>query len=45
MGDIDIMERSLDFTYDRDNFAGLPEYIQELKSRGIKFVTILVRMT
>ena len=42
-GDIDIMERELDFTYDKVNFAGLPEYIKELKEKGIKFITILVR--
>jgi len=40
-GDIDIMERALDFTYAQDRFAGLPEYIKELKTKGIKFVTIL----
>jgi alpha-glucosidase (family GH31 glycosyl hydrolase) len=38
------MDRSLDFTVDPVNFAGLPEYVQELKQRGIKFVTILVRI-
>jgi len=36
------MERALDFTYDTERFAGLPEYIQELKGKGMKFVTILV---
>jgi alpha-glucosidase len=40
-GDIDIMERGLDFTYSKDRFAGLPEYIKELKTKGIKFITIL----
>jgi alpha-glucosidase len=40
-GDIDIMERELDFTYSKDRFAGLPEYIKELKTKGIKFMTIL----
>jgi alpha-glucosidase (family GH31 glycosyl hydrolase) len=40
-GDIDIMERALDFTISEENFGGLPEYVQELKIRGIKFVTIL----
>lgn len=39
--DIDIMDRSLDFTYSLDRFEGLPEYIREMKSQGIKFVTIL----
>lgn len=40
-GDIDIMRNALDFTYNTEKFGGLPEYIKELKSRGIKFVTIL----
>ncbi len=40
-GDIDIMERALDFTLSEENFGGLPEYIQELKSRGMRFITIL----
>jgi len=40
-GDIDIMDRSLDFTVDPVNFAGLQEYVLELKTKGIKFVTIL----
>lgn len=39
---LDIMERALDFTYSTDNFPGLPDYIRELKAKGIKFVTILV---
>jgi len=40
-GDIDIIERELDFTYAKDRFAGLPEYVKELKTKGIKFITIL----
>ncbi|ODM92559.1 Maltase-glucoamylase, intestinal, partial [Orchesella cincta] len=40
-GDIDIMHKSLDFTYSRENFPGLPDYVRELKRNGIKFVTIL----
>lgn len=40
-GDIDIMHKALDFTYSRENFGGLPEYIRELKQKGIKFMTIL----
>jgi len=41
-GDIDIMDRQMDFTYATDRFAGLPQYVKDLKARGIKFVTILV---
>ncbi|XP_077026637.1 sucrase-isomaltase, intestinal-like isoform X2 [Tamandua tetradactyla] len=40
-GDIDYMERQMDFTYDKINFAGLPEYIEELKKDGIHYVIIL----
>lgn len=40
-GDIDYMERHLDFTYDKANFAGLPEYIKELKNDGLHYVIIL----
>ncbi|XP_017666877.1 PREDICTED: sucrase-isomaltase, intestinal-like isoform X1 [Lepidothrix coronata] len=39
--DIDYMERRLDFTYDKVNFAGLPEYIQELKKKGMHNIVIL----
>lgn len=41
-GDIDYMERQLDFTYDKANFAGLPEYIKKLKNDGMHYVIILV---
>ena len=40
-GDIDIMERSLDFTISQYRFGGLAEYVDILKAEGIKFVTIL----
>uniref|UniRef100_A0A8C4TN34 alpha-glucosidase n=1 Tax=Falco tinnunculus TaxID=100819 RepID=A0A8C4TN34_FALTI len=39
--DIDYMERRLDFTYDKVNYAGLPEYIQQLKKEGMHNVMIL----
>ncbi|NXG31947.1 SUIS protein, partial [Dromaius novaehollandiae] len=39
--DIDYMERRLDFTYDKENYAGLPEYIQQLKEEGMHYVLIL----
>jgi len=44
-GDIDIMERALTFTYSTENFPGLPDYIREMKSKGIKFMTILVSLS
>ena len=40
-GDIDIMDRSLDFTVSQDRFGGLSDYVQQLKQDGVKFVTIL----
>jgi alpha-glucosidase (family GH31 glycosyl hydrolase) len=40
--DIDHFEAQLDFTYDKENFKGLPEYIRELNSTGIRFIIILV---
>ncbi|ODM96356.1 Maltase-glucoamylase, intestinal [Orchesella cincta] len=40
-GDIDIMHKNLDFTYSRERFEGLPDYIRELKTKGVKFVTIV----
>ncbi|XP_074948492.1 sucrase-isomaltase, intestinal-like [Phalacrocorax aristotelis] len=39
--DIDYMERRLDFTYDKVNYAGLPEYVQQLKKEGMHNVVIL----
>ncbi|KAF4793877.1 Kinesin-like protein KIF21A [Turdus rufiventris] len=40
--DIDYMERRLDFTYDKVKFAGLPEFMKELKNNGKHNVVILV---
>ncbi|KAK2718438.1 hypothetical protein QYM36_005675, partial [Artemia franciscana] len=40
-GDIDIMDRALDFTISPINFPDLPDYVKEIKSRGLKFATIL----
>ncbi|KAK2141238.1 hypothetical protein LSH36_1136g01048 [Paralvinella palmiformis] len=40
-GDIDYMDGYKDFTIDPVNFAGLPEYVQQLKSEGTRFVIIL----
>uniref|UniRef100_A0A8D2QC49 P-type domain-containing protein n=1 Tax=Zonotrichia albicollis TaxID=44394 RepID=A0A8D2QC49_ZONAL len=39
--DIDYMERRLDFTYDKVNFAGLPEFIKEMKKNGKHNILIL----
>lgn len=40
--DIDHFRENLDFTYDEINFAGLPDYIKELKKKGVHFIIILV---
>merc|ERR1719427_581447 len=40
-GDIDYMDEKKDFTYDPVNFAGLPEFINELHSNGMKYIVIL----
>ncbi|KAM6442830.1 sucrase-isomaltase, intestinal [Liasis olivaceus] len=39
--DIDYMEDTKDFTYDKKNFAGLPEFVQDLHNHGQKYVIIL----
>lgn len=40
--DIDHFYKNLDFTYNNKTFENLPEYVNELKSQGIRFITILV---
>ncbi len=40
-GDIDHFERQKDFTYDKIRFKDFPDYVNELKSRGIRFIPIL----
>ena len=41
-GDIDYMDEERDFTYDKVNFAGLPEYVDTLHSYGMHVIIILV---
>ena len=36
------MDEKKSFTYDKVNFAGLPEYVTELHDDGMKFIIILV---
>ena len=38
--DIDATRSALVFTYDEDNFPGLPELVQALKSRGQHYVHV-----
>ncbi|XP_028402531.1 maltase-glucoamylase, intestinal-like [Dendronephthya gigantea] len=40
-GDIDYMERQLDFTYDKNTFKGLPEFVDSIKKDGLKYIIIL----
>ena len=40
-GDIDYMDRRLDFTVDQDSFAGLADFVAELHEMGMRFVPIL----
>lgn len=40
-GDIDHFERNKDFTYNKVAFAGLPDYVNELRSKGIRFIPIV----
>ncbi|XP_062988083.1 sucrase-isomaltase, intestinal [Elgaria multicarinata webbii] len=39
--DIDYMEDRKDFTYDTIDFAGLPEFVQDLHDHGQKYIIIL----
>ncbi|XP_077987273.1 sucrase-isomaltase, intestinal-like [Glandiceps talaboti] len=39
--DIDYMKDKLDFTYDKDTFEGLPEFVKDLHNHGQKVVIIL----
>ena len=41
-GDIDYMIRQKDFTYDPDNFKGLPEFVRSIKKDGLRYIIILV---
>lgn len=39
--DIDYMERKLDFTLGK-NFSDLPQFVENIKSQGSRFIIILV---
>lgn len=39
--DIDHMDHRLDFTVDHVNFAGLEDYVREVKKEGLRFIIIL----
>ncbi|CAL1274835.1 unnamed protein product [Larinioides sclopetarius] len=38
--DIDYMDQRKDFTYDQDKYAGLPEFVEELHSKGMHYVVM-----
>ena len=40
--DIDSFDENKDFTWDKERFRGLPDYIRELQSKGMRMVLILV---
>ena len=40
--DIDHMDTQMDFTIDQVNFAGLPEYFEQLRDGGMRTIIILV---
>lgn len=35
------MNNSNDFTYDKENFRGLPEFVKELHSKGMHYIPII----
>lgn len=35
------MLNSNDFTYDKDNFKGLPDFVKELHSRGMHYIPLI----
>ena len=41
-GDIDYMDEKKSFTYDKDKFAGLPEYVDQLHADGMRYIIIIV---
>eukprot|EP00112_Aurelia_sp_Birch-Aquarium-sp1_P009032 Seg2012.11_Seg2012.9 transcript_id=Seg2012.11_Seg2012.9/GoldUCD/mRNA.D3Y31 product="Maltase-glucoamylase intestinal" protein_id=Seg2012.11_Seg2012.9/GoldUCD/D3Y31 len=40
-GDIDHMDRHVDFTYNKKKYAGLPEFVRSLKKDGLRYIIIL----
>lgn len=35
------MNNSNDFTYDKENFRGLPEFVKDLHSKGMHYIPIV----
>eukprot|EP00794_Sanderia_malayensis_P005372 gene5372-6044_t len=40
-GDIDHMDRHIDFTYNKKSYQGLPDYIRSIKKDGLRYIIIL----
>jgi len=40
-GDIDHMDRHVDFTYNKKTYAGLPEFVRAVKKDGLRYIIIL----
>jgi hypothetical protein len=41
LGDIDHFEKNKDFTYDPVRFAGLPQFVDQFRSQGFRFIPIV----
>ena len=41
-GDIDYMDEAKDFTYNKVNYSGLPEFVDMVHDHGQKYIIILV---
>lgn len=39
--DLDYMDRHNDFTYDREKFKGLPEFVEELHRNGMHYIPLI----
>ena len=39
--DLDYMDTAKDFTYDRNKFAGLPEFVHEIHSVGMQYIPLI----
>ena len=41
-GDIDHMDRHVDFTFNKKSYSGLPEFVRSNKKDGLRYIIILV---
>ena len=40
--DIEYMDKHLDFSYNKDKWGGLPQYVDNLHKKGMHYVMIIV---